>query len=167
MRKISFVLGSIFTLLLVASGLFLFLQYNSAKNEEVPPPDIAEYRVPGAPAEGVEPPMAEAGEEPGIGLPGDESLSPEGAPGSESSNVGEENAAERTELAEAQADYQRALDDKDKQVNAYRLLLFIICGVLALLALSSFILGIIYERPKRQEALPYDTDNPPQPGAFS
>ena len=167
MRKVFFLLGSIFTLLLVVSGLFLFLQYNSAKNEEVPPPDIAEYTAPDAPVDDSKSAAAETGTESSIGRPGDEPYSPERTSGSESSNVGEQNAAERTELAEAQADYQRALDDKNKQVNAYRLLLFIICGVLALLALFSFILGIIYERPKRQEALPYDMDNPPEPGAFS
>jgi hypothetical protein len=167
MRKVFFALGVIFTLLLVASGLFLFLQYNSAKNEEVQPPDIAEYRAPDAPVDDAESAAAETGTESAFGQPGDEPYSPERTPGSESSNVGEESAAEMTELAEAQTEYQKALEDKDKQVNAYRLLLFIICGVLALLALFSFILGIIYERPKRKEALPYDMDNPPGPGAFS
>lgn len=167
MRKVFFALGTMFILLLVASGLFLFLQYDSAKNEEVLPPDIAEYTAPDAPVDDSESVAAETGTESSIGQPGDEPYYPERTPGSESSNVGEETAAERTELAEAQTEYQKALDDKDKQVNAYRLLLFIICGVLALLALFSFILGIIYERPKRKEALPYDMENPPEPGAFS
>ena len=167
MRKVFFALGAIFTLLLVASGLFLFLQYDSAKNQEVLPPDIAEYQAPEAPADDTGPTAGETGPEPALGQPGEDVYSPEGIPESESSNVGEESAVERTELAEAQTEYQKALEDKDRQVNAYRLLLFIICGILAFLALLSFILGIIYERPKPKEAFPHDLDNPPGPGIFS
>lgn len=167
MRKVFFALGVIFTLLLVATGLFLFLQYDSAKNQEVLPPDIAEYQAPDAPVDDADAPAGEAGSEPALGQPGEELYSPQGIPESESSNVGEESAVERTELAEAQAEYQKALEDKDNQVNAYRLLLFIVCGILAFLALLSFIMGMVYERPKREEAFPYDLDSPPGPGAFS
>ena len=167
MRKVFFALGVIFTLLLVATGLFLFLQYDSAKNQEVLPPDITEYQAPDAPVDDADAPAGEASSEPALGQPGEELYSPQGIPESESSNVGEESAVERTELAEAQAEYQKALEDKDNQVNAYRLLLFIICGILALLALLSFIMGIVYERPRRKESFPYDMNSPPGPGAFS
>jgi len=118
MRKVFFALGTIFTLLLVASGLFLFLQYDSAKNQEVLPPHIAEYTAPDAPVDDPESAVAETGTESSIGQPGDELYYPERTPGSESSNVGEEPPAERTELGEAQTEYQKALEDKDKQVNA-------------------------------------------------
>jgi len=124
-RRISSAPGAVFTLLLAASGLFL--QYISARSKEVPP-YIAEYRAPGAPVDDVEAPAADTGTEPAIGQPGDDSYSPEKATEPRPGNAGDENAAEGG-LPETQADYQRALQEEDNQVNACRLLLFIVCGV--------------------------------------
>jgi hypothetical protein len=167
MKKVFFALGTVFAVLLVSSGVFLFLQYNSAKNQEVTPPDIAEYQAPQAPAGEMETPIADGGDKSAVGQPGDDYYSPDNTAESQSNDVVEDNSVGGVELAEAQAEYQRTLDDKERQVDAYRLLLFVICGILAFLALFSFILGIIYERPRHKEALPFEIDNPSGPGVFS
>lgn len=153
MRKALLVSGIVFASLLVVSFALLMLGYSSAVNEYVEAPRAGEPAPAEQPAQAAEQPPEDGVSDLLIGEPGSESY----LPSTENAQVS--GADDQESLAGAQADYQGALQDKEGRVDLYRLLLYLVCGVLAFLALASFLFAMFFERPEAAVEAPYSLED--------